>query len=125
MKRFSFESDMNKGQCSCCPLLDWSEERTEFICSMTGECIPLEVDPQDCPLEEYHGVEWHKYPEEKPPETGYYLITVDLGRGIYVRSDHYTDGSVMLGGRWDEGFVVCGTKPIAWAYMPKPYKGEE
>ena len=68
-------------------------------------------------------VDWHKYPEEKPKDkTGYYLVSVDLGNGIHVRTDHYTDGSVMLDGRWNEGFVVCGTKPIAWAEMPRPYE---
>ena len=122
MKRFSFEADMKKGQCSCCPLLDWSEERTEYICSMTGECIPLEVDPQDCPLEEYHGIEWHKYPQEKPnyEEPTEMIVTVKSDTiGLFTFCSEWQ-------GKDDQRFAgVLDYMVIAWAELPEPYKEEE
>lgn len=111
---FSFEADMKKGQCSCCPLLDWSEERTEYICSMTGECIPLEVDPSDCPLEEYHGITWHPYPQEKPPHHGRFCVSYVNVKRSNRKEFHCVKYS-------NDGFASYDRFIYAWAELPKPF----
>ena len=52
---------------------------------------------------------WHKYPQDKPPKEGLYLITLKFGnkKGVsmgYVTKDFNSDNL------------------IAWAEKPEPYK---
>lgn len=51
---------------------------------------------------------WHKFPEEKPTENGYYQVTFD-------------DGTVDLA-RWKDGSWTFNPKIIAWKEKDKPYK---
>lgn len=62
-------------------------------------------------------VDWHPYPEKKPPCTNDYLITIKKGRKLCVTKDCYdiTEG---------EFEIEFNAKIIAWAEMPEPYKQE-
>lgn len=52
---------------------------------------------------------WHKYPDEKPDEEGFYLTT-------------FRDGRVYRSGFSDGGWCAFDAKVIAWAELPEPYK---
>lgn len=60
---------------------------------------------------------WHPYPEEKPAEEyGYYLVTV---AGREVHEAIWSDGFY-----WDDDYNGSWIDDvIAWAEMPRPYKG--
>lgn len=58
-------------------------------------------------------IEWHPYPQERPPETGSYLVTYASG-GTNFR--HYNKMSDAEG-----EFTTYHTIVIAWANRPKPY----
>ena len=63
-------------------------------------------------------VDWQPYPEEKPPCTDDYLITIKKGRKLCVTKDCYDINE-------GEFEIEFNTKIIAWAEMPEPYKPEE
>lgn len=64
---------------------------------------------------------WHKWPDEKPPCRGTYLVTICVGDGEpYVISYHFDPEC--------QDPLACffdGTKILAWAELPDPYKPEE
>lgn len=55
---------------------------------------------------------WHKYPDEKPDEEGFYLTT-------------FRDGRVHRSGFSDGDWCSFEKQVIAWAELPEPYKPEE
>ena len=59
----------------------------------------------------YDVIEWHKYPEEKPPKEGLYLITLKFGNTKDVSMGYLTKD-------------ICSNTLIAWAEIPEPYKEE-
>lgn len=59
----------------------------------------------------YAVIEWHKYPEEKPPKEGLYLITLKFGNTKDVSMGYLTKD-------------ICSNTLIAWAEIPEPYKEE-
>lgn len=59
----------------------------------------------------YAVIEWHKYPEEKPPKEGLYLITLKFGNTKDVSMGYLTKD-------------IYSNTLIAWAEMPEPYKEE-
>lgn len=65
-------------------------------------------------------VDWKPYPKYKPKKDGEYLITI-----LFRTGDRYAISSYWLcnggEGKWVHDL---GERTIAWADMPKPYKGE-
>lgn len=59
----------------------------------------------------YAVIEWHKYPEEKPPKEGLYLITLKFGNTKDVSMGYLTKD-------------IYSNTLIAWAEIPEPYKEE-
>lgn len=59
-------------------------------------------------------VVWHPYPQEKPSRKGTYLVTLD-----------WTSAEKWVWAMRYNKEVPFGREVIAWAEMPKPYKGEE
>lgn len=59
----------------------------------------------------YAVIEWHKYPEEKPPKEGLYLISLKFGNTKDVSMGYLTKG-------------IYSNTLIAWAEIPEPYKEE-
>ena len=57
----------------------------------------------------YAVIEWHKYPEEKPPKEGLYLITLKFGNTKDVSLGYLTKG-------------IYSNTLTAWAELPKPYE---
>ena len=57
----------------------------------------------------YAVIEWHKYPEEKPPKEGLYLITLKFGNTKDVSMGYLTKD-------------IYSNTLIAWAEIPEPYK---
>ena len=69
---------------------------------------------------------WHKYPKEKPPKTGKYLVTVKLEyMGIKVTTDEFYD--------YAEIFENYNRRPryqwyqhngnvLGWAELPEPFE---
>ena len=56
-------------------------------------------------------IEWHKYPDEKPPKEGLYLITLKFGNKKEVAIAYLTKDT-------------NSNNLIAWAELPEPYKEE-
>lgn len=56
-------------------------------------------------------IEWHPYPEEKPPGFGMYEVTQDIVGPIHRK--------VLWLGKWDAGNIT------AWAYPIEPYRREK
>ena len=54
---------------------------------------------------------WHKYPNEKPPKDGLYLITLKFGNTKEVSMGYLTKD-------------IYSNTLIAWAEIPEPYKEE-
>lgn len=68
---------------------------------------------------------WHKYPKEKPPKTGKYLVTVKLEyMGIKVTTDDFYDYKEVLEnyyrGRERYRWYYHNGEVIAWAELPEP-----
>lgn len=55
---------------------------------------------------------WHKYPDEKPTEDGYYETTTPKGK---VKQDWWNGSE----------FEELDEQPIAWKELDKPYSKEE
>lgn len=55
---------------------------------------------------------WHKYPDEKPPKDGLFLITHKFRNQIRVDMAYFTKD-------------MKSETVTAWAEMPEPYKEEE
>ena len=53
---------------------------------------------------------WHKYPEDKPKEEGFYLVTVAYERNLRVYLDYYVPKSPFI--LWDNTFSQYN--PVAW-----------
>lgn len=129
--KFTFESDMVRGQCYRCPL--WQEDYDEDggwaeYCKLDHEVDAYGEDPSCCPLKESNEVNWHPYPEEKPTPTekdynakpflitirqrdGYEFVTISVYHfllSVFEKVRYYGDSSI-----------------TAWAELPKPYKKEE
>lgn len=109
--KFTFEADMVRGQCYCCPLLYFDDEGFEH-CGLGRSITCLEVEPSECPLKEANEVNWHPYPEEKPTRSGFYLVTPKSG---IVCSIPWVE---------EQGWsITVGIK--AWAECPRPYGGNK
>ncbi|MGN1179158.1 MAG: hypothetical protein ACI4SI_08980 [Candidatus Ornithospirochaeta sp.] len=71
-----------------------------------------------------HKIKWHKYPEEKPEESGTYFLTIFNPATSELRVDKYPYDSS------DKGVLPeydCYDRPViitAWAKYPEPYKGD-
>lgn len=62
-------------------------------------------------------VKWHKWPDEKPPENQFLLLTHLGENGCTFVDDGYFDSS---DGGWQGRFCfIC--EVLAWAEMPEPY----
>lgn len=59
----------------------------------------------------YAVIEWHKYPQEKPPKEGLYLITLKFGNTKDVSLGYLTKD-------------IYSNTLTAWAELPKPYEDE-
>lgn len=105
--KFTFEADMYKGQCSHCPC-HYNDMADNDRCGVDEAMTSGWVEELDCPLKEANEVVWHPYSEEKPTQSGYYLVTLNMFGKIFVNV-HPSNGS----------FDV---PVIAWAELPKPYK---
>lgn len=57
----------------------------------------------------YAVIEWHKYPKEKPPKEGLYLITHKFGNKKEVAMAYLTKD-------------INSNSLMAWAKLPKPYE---
>ena len=55
---------------------------------------------------------WRKYPQEKPPKEGLYLITIKFGNKKEVSMGYLTK-------------EIYSNTLIAWAEIPEPYEEEE
>ena len=55
--------------------------------------------------------EWHKYPDEKPPKDGLFLVTHRFGNKKEVAMAYLTKD-------------INSNNLIAWAELPKPYEDE-
>lgn len=70
--------------------------------------------------------EWHKFPDELPPEDGYYLITAhdwgDTAEHPWPYIDYFDSESGEF--RCQDWIRSEGWCVIAWASCPPPYKGE-
>lgn len=63
-------------------------------------------------------VTWHKWPEEKPPENQFLLLSHLGENGCTFVDDGYFDST---DGGWQGRFCfIC--EVLAWAEMPEPYK---
>ena len=60
----------------------------------------------------YAVIEWHKYPDEKPPKEGLYLITLKFGNTKDVSMGYLTKD-------------IYSNTLTAWAEIPEPYNPEE
>lgn len=118
--RFTFEADMEKGQCSACPFLRTQDDGCGWYlsCALNDEVTTLEVEPSECPLEEAIEIKWHPYPQERPkinPHVFYVCTLANASKKLVVPSK-YTDGKFHpLAVLYDDSYV------IAWAEMPEPY----
>ena len=64
-------------------------------------------------------IQWHKYPDEKPKESGgYYLVT-------FINRKGKLDVHVLFYVGDYTGFVANDNVVKAWAYMPEPYGEKE
>lgn len=69
-------------------------------------------------------IKWHRYPEEKPEESGTYFLTIFNPATSELKVDKYPYDSS------DEGVLPkydCYDRPVkitAWAKYPEPYKGD-
>ena len=64
---------------------------------------------------------WHTYPDEKPDETGTYIISFsESGKTRMITAFYFRDG---------EDFVIPAwygkIKVEAWTELPEPYKGKD
>lgn len=57
----------------------------------------------------YAVIEWHPYPDEKPPKDGLYLITLKFGNTKDVSMGYLTKD-------------INSNSLMAWAKLPKPYE---
>ena len=64
-------------------------------------------------------VEWHPYPQERPTEDKFYLVTIKYKRTSKVDIWDSVNGYFYI-----EGVLYDGNEVIAWAEMPGPYKEE-
>lgn len=60
-------------------------------------------------------VKWHPYPEEKPPEMGWYLATLE-----FEEMEKFV-GKIFWWGENKSVWDCC----IAWAELPKPYEDKK
>lgn len=64
--------------------------------------------------------EWHKWDDEKPPRRGTYLVTLCINDGEpYVISANFDPTAPKP---W--GYFFEGTKVLAWADLPEPYRDD-
>ena len=71
---------------------------------------------------------WHKYPDEKPPKSGRYLVTiVSEFMGKRVTTDDFYDYKELLE-NYNRGpryyWYYHNGEVIAWAERPEPYDPE-
>lgn len=87
------------------------------MCDKDWNCI------YDVQSQTIQTITWHPYPKEKPPKTGYYIVS----------ASNYMDGKDPYVDIWQfcksEMFIKVGyigipeSHVVAWAEMPKPYEG--
>lgn len=116
--KFTFESDMKKGDCFSCPLNHYDYANKGIaVCGLTNV---LGEAGKECPLEEAKEIEWHPYPEEKPPHAGRFLVTYknkQCHNRRETKTVSYLFKSSMFNSHKDS--------IIAWAELPEPYKEEK
>ena len=62
---------------------------------------------------------WHKWPEEKPPVKGRFLVTEKIKNEKLFVSMRIFDPEGKHNPPW--GFLLGGPEAIAWAELPEPY----
>lgn len=62
---------------------------------------------------------WHKWPEEKPPVKGRFLVTEKIKNEKLFVSMRTFDPEGKHNPPW--GFLLGGIEAIAWAELPEPY----
>ena len=62
-------------------------------------------------------VKWHPYPEEKPLQSGDFLVTVKKAECEIVMVRFYND--------WGEKFNFNDKQILAWTELPEPYQPED
>lgn len=112
--KFTFEADMVRGQCYCCPIIYYDDEGFEH-CGLDRSVTCLEVEPSECPLKEANEVAWHPYPKEKPPRKGVYFVCVT------EKGENQVDYLYYKG----KEFIIFDDLIEAWAEIYVPYKEEE
>ena len=70
---------------------------------------------------------WHKYPKEKPPKSGKYLVTVILEcMGKLVTTDTFYDYKEILENYYRVGeryrWYYHNGEVTAWAELPEPFE---
>lgn len=66
--------------------------------------------------------EWHPYPEEDPPRSDDYLITVKENDRLHTYYDDYEECNIKDYKGYFSGFK--NDCVVAWAELPEPYKGD-
>jgi hypothetical protein len=65
-------------------------------------------------------IDWHPWPEEKPPDIGEYDVTVESQVRRGPRRDiRYYDGHSWI------SYHASNREVIAWAYLIEPYRRKE
>ncbi len=105
--KFTFESNMYKGECYRCP--------------MAQDCsVATIVDSSECPLMEANETVWHPFPDQEPKKPGAYLVTVEYFTPPDYKVLKEVDVYRWNGTDWDlsrnEGIT-------AWAHLPRGYEG--
>lgn len=65
---------------------------------------------------------WHKWPEEKPPTEGRFLVTEKIGQDKPFVSVLRFEADPRFSS-W--GILFEKTEILAWAELPEPYEPEE
>ena len=76
-------------------------------------------------------IEWNKFPDVKPPESGHYLVTIMNTRHLGDSMDGFKFVEVLFFLKeCREPHFECFSDPdaekvTAWAYLPEPYREEQ
>ena len=65
-----------------------------------------------------NAIVWHKYPDDPPPLSGFYLVTVVFDTSRYVTSATYKEEE-------ERFWLGKEINVIAWAYTPEPFEEDE
>lgn len=73
------------------------------------------------PISKTNYIYWHKYPMEKPNESGFYFITLQTESNIKSTAYEYFDGKEFYNLKLKYGYLY---KVIAWTEKIAPYEGK-